>query len=429
MITFENFFFIYFKALAISIETILPNILEYYFKITFSHYRLFIDSPESRLLLQEISMDEPSTSRSTSKPIEGEYLWTILEKKVTIPKYIKKIFEINHLDNLLAFKNITSEILNELETFARGIMKVLLKDSDDLETYYGIYQKMPESFSFLPGDRLLIYELVEFVKNKSEDFWLMYSEKTGKIDTNIDNDKISDNSVKVNILVPNQTHNVYSKIDTEDEKKSLMRMLQFFLQKEENKSDFDKDNYEMLLKAIDINVFVQEVYEGKNTPQAYTYTAKIKCPICSYENKITKVHGVKGKSDRWVISNIKRHIQTHKNTAKKANKKKSTYGAISKFTVTKKPSDTIAKNTNVLFDLTNTVINIDQNTHSDQNLDTCESQNSTVSYSEEFDKISEPVVDHHVSVINRENESLLTEIATSKLVAESLDVLNEYSGE
>ena len=81
MITFENFFFISFKALAISIETILPNILEYYFKITFSHYRLFIDSPESRLLLQEISMDEPSTSRSTSKPIEGEYLWTILEMK------------------------------------------------------------------------------------------------------------------------------------------------------------------------------------------------------------------------------------------------------------------------------------------------------------------------------------------------------------
>lgn len=84
-----------------------------------------------------------------------------------VPNHIKNIMQFNNLDNPFSFRQITDDIISELEVFARtSMIKFLDISTTDLNNYFGIYHRNPEDFRFVIGDKLLIKLLVQFVQSK-----------------------------------------------------------------------------------------------------------------------------------------------------------------------------------------------------------------------------------------------------------------------
>lgn len=77
----------------------------------------------------------------------------------------------NNLDNPISFKKITEPMINELEDFAKNVMQDFIEPNADLKAYFGLFEKKPEKFRFMVGDKQLILTLVEIVKEMSSDIW------------------------------------------------------------------------------------------------------------------------------------------------------------------------------------------------------------------------------------------------------------------
>lgn len=94
------------------------------------------------------SNSNPNASVVTPKATPTNYFWDVLEKenKVSIPSYVKNICRLSNLDKPATFKNITDETIKELENFARTSMYVMLDASDNLESFYGSFYKVPDKF-------------------------------------------------------------------------------------------------------------------------------------------------------------------------------------------------------------------------------------------------------------------------------------------
>lgn len=247
--------------------------------------------------------------------------WNLLEgaRKVSLPVHIKNILKLNNLDNPFSFQGINEDTFNELETFAREIMKEVLDDTEDLKLFYGIFHKMPEKFKFSVGDRLLILSLVKFVKEQNENFW--NSSSAAPLRTN--------SQTKPTPLGAKVPPNAITR-DMNSEQRELLQALKTALKGMNTKKTApnDKDDDDTSLKdtegelvppvtAEDFNIqlSVKEMYDDLHLPISFTYSAKVDCYICKKTLTLTKIapktEGAKTVKARWVISNYPRHIRQH----------------------------------------------------------------------------------------------------------------------
>lgn len=256
------------------------------------------------------SLTTPSTEPSISN-INNSF-WEILEeeKNVKIPLYIKNIFKLNHLDNPIAFRRITTEALKEIEVFAREQMSIFLDPGENLELFYGQFHTVPEKFCFLLGDKFLLQNLVEFVQSTNDDFWKSKKD-SDKNKTNVNAFKLSFKSNLTQSL-----SNSPSTLDINEERTNLLKLVKSIVEKSFSKV-IDSDKKKNIFDKIQVTVSVSEIYEQNNLPDTYTYEAKIKCPLCSNESKLKKCGNADTKGSRWVLSNFRRHLLKHENVCRK----------------------------------------------------------------------------------------------------------------
>lgn len=113
-------------------------------------------------------------------------------------------------------------------------------------------------------------------------------------------------------------HSILGTIDTstvpdmniEKERTEVMKLI-ISLLKKENLENSDPKNTNSSESNLYIAVSVVEVYQDEDLPQSYTYTAKIQCVVCSNFITITKCSHIRDKGAKWVVSNYRRHLQTH----------------------------------------------------------------------------------------------------------------------
>ncbi|XP_043476364.1 uncharacterized protein LOC122507622 [Leptopilina heterotoma] len=90
-----------------------------------------------------------------------------------VPEYLKNILKYNNFDNPLSFRDITEEIIDDLENFAKTLLIELIEDdvNVDMKSYFGIFHKKPNNFRFVIGDKMLIRRMVDFIKSTSLSYW------------------------------------------------------------------------------------------------------------------------------------------------------------------------------------------------------------------------------------------------------------------
>ena len=265
---------------------------------------------------------------------------------------------------------------------------------------------MPDKFHFSNGHRFLIKELVDFTLSKSDEFWALQSRK---IKSNVSLNTKKQGSVLKEIGKD------FTKMDVEAERKKLLHMLEFFFNKEENKNDYEK-NVDELLQTAEVDVSIQEMYDGGGISQGYSYLSKIKCSVCGNINKISKYRGLNEKADRWVISNIKRYIQTHKlkTTNKKCKSKTMKSSSILMFTTTSKVSDKYQNRTLNVPDDINASASVSANVK--ENVLEC-----LVQSPESQNTCNIPLEKSYSDIANS--------VSTSSSLDQALDALNENTGE
>lgn len=136
-------------------------------------------------------------------------------------------------------------------SWIRGIcsnIDVYIEDkNEDLKKYYGIYHKNPEKFKFVIGDKLLLQQLVEFVKNKPIHYW-------GDTGSSSQHNTIT--SIQHALNHPFE-------IDTEAQKKKLQRQIATMVKKNSAKFSLEFDESERLSVEENSNRRCSETKQGK----------------------------------------------------------------------------------------------------------------------------------------------------------------------
>lgn len=235
----------------------------------------------------------------------GPSFWRILQEEngVEIPIYIKNILTLSNLDNPLSFQCITDDTIKELEAFARENMRDFLKRGDNLEFYFGRYHRMPDKFRFLIGDRLMIKELVTFVKIQSKDYWKMGTLQhfgqslSYSINPDIELDE-RDQQLLLN-WPPDPTM----------EQEELATQVRKVLTTEDLGCKVD---LQALLTKVDVQVKVKSMFDKQRQQEYYVSQGTIKCVLCSGKLTIRKNSIAGAKRSRWITSNFRRHIRFHR---------------------------------------------------------------------------------------------------------------------
>lgn len=235
---------------------------------------------------------DDSTSKNENEVKFRLHFWTKLEDELGtfVPHHVKNILKFNNLDNPVSFRGMTDEIIGELEKFAKTAMLPLIEeDGQDLKEYYGIFYRKPENFQFVIGDKILIKQLVDFVKSKPLDYW-------GRIRTSKQHNMTSGS---------NPSTNRPFDIDTQAEKRKLQRQMKTMFSK--NCTELSEPMRVKLEKELLIDVMAKQNFENNTT----IYEATIACPLCSNVISFTKVSETGKSKTRWITSNFKRHVMTH----------------------------------------------------------------------------------------------------------------------
>lgn len=254
-------------------------------------------------------MFNPDKEGNSIPSIENEekfrsHFWIKIQNElgVYVPHHIKNILKFCNLDNPISFRQISKDIISELEKFAQTSMLSLIDKNEDLKKYYGIYYKNPEEFKFVIGEKLLLQQLVEYIKDKPINF-------CGDIGSSLPHKTV---------ISIQQALNHPIEIDTEAQKKKLQRLITAMMKN--NKKiylEFSKSDRLLFLKDTVVNVAVK-----RNKNADVTYEAKITCSVCFSVTTITKIIEKERSKTRWILSNFIRHIMTHSANTDSHNKSK-----------------------------------------------------------------------------------------------------------
>jgi len=180
-------------------------------------------------------------------------------------------------------------------------MLSLIDKNEDLKKYYRIYYKNPEKFKFVIGDKLLLQQLIEYVKDKPINF-------CGDIGSSLPRNTVTSIQRALNYPI---------EIDIKAQKRKLQRLITTMM-KNNKKINLEFSDRLLLIKDTVINVAVKQ--NNKNAD--VTYVAKIICPVCSNVTIITKIAERERSKTRWILSNFIRHMMTHSVNTVNSNKSK-----------------------------------------------------------------------------------------------------------
>ncbi|XP_024885627.1 uncharacterized protein LOC112463447 isoform X2 [Temnothorax curvispinosus] len=241
-----------------------------------------------------------------------ENFWDILETThgVFIPNYIKNVMHFNNLDNPISFKKITESMISELENFAKNEMQDFIEPNADLKAYFGLFEKRPEKFRFMIGDKQLILALVEIVKKMPPDNWRLSKPSQVFLDEpSLKKAKLAvDKSNLQKNVLPLQSDQS-SNVNLETERKKVETLIKNLNKKYTSNENVSEDIREKLKCSTKVKISVKDSYDENGLSKAFTYSACVTCPLCSILVNFTKV------GSRWIISNFARHIETHKKSA------------------------------------------------------------------------------------------------------------------
>lgn len=95
-----------------------------------------------------------------------ESFWNFMERKMAIifPTYLRNILKLRGYDNAVSVKAITTDdIENNFEIFAKTSMTNRIPKNGNHEDYFSIYDG-PDDFEIIPGHKILLAEVVEYIK-------------------------------------------------------------------------------------------------------------------------------------------------------------------------------------------------------------------------------------------------------------------------
>lgn len=81
--------------------------------------------------------------------------WAVLESKsgVTVPVHVKNILRYSNIDNIFRRQTFDEGTFPTLEKFVGEDMVDFLDPGADIKENFGIYEKNPSKFKFVPGTR------------------------------------------------------------------------------------------------------------------------------------------------------------------------------------------------------------------------------------------------------------------------------------
>lgn len=85
------------------------------------------------------------------------------ENGISCPKSVQEILSNTKYDNMCLLATFKQEDLNNITTFYRDTLHLLIDDSEK-ERYYGIFKNKPELFSLQGGDGKTILRIAEECK-------------------------------------------------------------------------------------------------------------------------------------------------------------------------------------------------------------------------------------------------------------------------
>lgn len=122
--------------------------------------------------------------------------WANIENDlcIQIPNHLKNALNICGFANPISIKLITNEAIDEVEKFVRqklpGVILKNNKSACDPKEYFGeLYERDPTSFEIHLGERMLIEQIVDYVKNKDSSYFKPRLPKTTEICDTTDENK------------------------------------------------------------------------------------------------------------------------------------------------------------------------------------------------------------------------------------------------
>lgn len=98
--------------------------------------------------------------------------WKCIEAhfSLKVPKYIKNIFLYYGYSYAMVVKAVefNDKSISKLEEFTRSLLPLLPKDSDNKDFFY-IYHEQQWNFKFVEGHKILIEEIIDYVKATIEE--------------------------------------------------------------------------------------------------------------------------------------------------------------------------------------------------------------------------------------------------------------------
>lgn len=249
-------------------------------------------------------------------PGQQNVFWKLLEKAkgIELPVYVKNILDMNSFNHPIVFQGINEKVIDELESFARETMRELLDEDVDLKLFYGMFHKTPQKFKFAMGDRHLLVNLVQFVKEKDPDYWESMTDASKILISNTI--PVQQKSSLSKVITPDLPESNV-KMEVEEVTKILTKMLRSSNDKEKKLTIMKKENEELRsegpisVRQLNVQVSVKEIYGEDGLPLSFTYIAQMTCYICKKKVSITKTAPTENRKSRWVLTNFIRHIDTH----------------------------------------------------------------------------------------------------------------------
>lgn len=99
-----------------------------------------------------------------------ENFWNLIERKMSIifPTYLRNILKLRGYDSAGSIKFITEEDVANFENFARTAMVNRLPENSNKADYFSVYTD-PADFEIIPGHKILLQEVVAFIKEMTEE--------------------------------------------------------------------------------------------------------------------------------------------------------------------------------------------------------------------------------------------------------------------
>lgn len=259
--------------------------------------------------------------QQTEQTDQAERFWAIIlsDLGIEIPIHLKNLLKMEDFDNPLSLRNLSMDDIENLEHFGKTHMLKLLEPSHNRKDYFGSYYNTPEQFRISSGNKKLLMELSNYIKEKPLNYFSKYKLfSNGEPKLLIKGKKRNDASLKTGLHLKRKhgdsENNVSAMDDSQGKKNKAGADCQISLEEEKlkglllnwiKKSIDDESQLAGKLTAFTVIVDQLASVHGQEIVQ---FIGHIQCPICDCTIKMSTTTRKNGNRS-WVISNFPRHLK------------------------------------------------------------------------------------------------------------------------